>query len=678
MRNVTEKVLYTPCNLCYIFSGRLCNRSSHTYLENQKMDERTSLRRKVSYGKMNYSFIVPSMLTLLVIMGYYFFRPRLPIRLNRAFLAILVIDICTELLECISFRLNETWAEHSPALLWFFNILFFVFAFIRPYMFFVFTVSVLDAKTLLRSRLHILAPIAYVPCVLIALSAPLTGWLFRIENGFREGPLYWTLYACGGCYPIFAVIAVLRHWHEISKHEIISLLALQAILILGNLARFLLPTYVVMNTFCLMAITVIFISFLNPDLFLSERGYVYNKPAFSALLAECWRRHRPCRVLGFTIQNYNEHREIFGGKQMDSALVGINRWLAETHPQMTSFYLRGGHYALVGHGHPDLVWLRSTISRRFTEPWKTGVGELRLSVSFVEADMEVLNCPSDKLINTLMISLDELNQASEPDICRSLTDSIEEIDLKLDVRRCLEKALENDGLEVFLQPLIDSRTGKRVAAEALVRLRDENGKLIRPDLFISMAEQEGYIVRLGEQVLEKVCRFIRDNDMDALGVRWINVNLSPVQFMSRDVPEHFTGILEKYGVSENMIHLEITEQSMIDFSLLRDQITGLHENGFEFSLDDYGSGYSNLSRVRQYPFTNIKIDMDVVKSYCREKDVLLPALIQGFKKMNLSITAEGIETEDMAGAMTEICCDYLQGFLFSRPVPMAEFVAMPA
>ena len=627
---------------------------------------------------MNYSFIFPSMLILVVIMGYYFFRPRLPIRLNRAFLAILVIDICTEIFECISFRLNETWNLHSPTLLWIINILFFVFGFIRSFMFFVFTVSVLDAQVLLRSKLHILAPIVYIPSVLIALTTPLSHWLFWIEDGYHAGPLNWILYGCGCSYLVFASIAVFRHWKELSAHQIISLLAIQGVLLAGNIVRFLLPTYVVMNTFCLMAIIVIFISFLNPDLFLSERGYVYNLPAFQALLEECFRRKRDYRLLGFTIQNYNEHREIFGGKQMDDALVEINKWLSESFPQISSFYLRSGTYAMVGLNHPDLEMLRAKLSERFSLPWNTSAGELRLSLSFVEADTEIMNCPSDRLVNTLLISLDELSRVSEPDASRSLMDSIEEIDQKLDIRRCLEKALDNDALEVFLQPLMDCRTGKRIAAEALVRLRSDSGELIRPDLFISMAEQEGYIVRLGEQVLAKVCRFIRDHDMDALGIGWINVNLSPVQFMSRDIPDRFDQILNEYGVSQDRIHLEITEQSMIDFSLLRDQITGLHENGFEFSLDDYGSGYSNLSRVRQYPFTNIKIDMEVVRSYCQDRDVLLPALVQGFKQMNLSITAEGIETAEMAGAMKEIDCDYLQGYYFSRPVPMDEFVKMRA
>ena len=628
--------------------------------------------------EMNYSFVVPSVLILLVIMGYYFFRPRLPIRLNRAFLAIIVIDICTELFECISSRLDETWPMHAPLLLWTLKILFYLFAFVRAYMFFVFTVSVLDARVLLRSRLNFLAPIVYVPCILIALTTPFTHWLFWYDSGLRNGRMVWILYACGCSYPLFSSIAVLRHWKELSAHEIISLLAIQVILIIGNLARFLLPTYIVMNTFCLMVIIVIFISFLNPDLFLSERGYVYNLPAFKALLAECHRRRRPCRILGFAIQNYNEHREIFGGKHMDEALVKINRWLSVSFPGLSGFYLRTGSYAMVGTSRPDLTELREKIAARFAESWKTSAGELRLTTSFVEADMETLKCPADQLINTMMISLDELGRISEPDTSRSLSDSIEEINQKLDIRRCLEKALDSNALEVFLQPLVDCRSGRRIAAEALVRLRDESGNLIRPDLFISMAEQEGYIVRLGEQVMAKVCQFIRDNDMEALGIRWINVNLSPVQFMSRDIPERFAEILREYGVEEKMIHLEITEQSMIDFSLLREQITGLHSNGFEFALDDYGSGYSNLSRVRQYPFTNIKIDMEVVRNYCRDKDVLLPALIRGFKEMNLSITAEGIETEEMAGAMIEIDCDYLQGYYFSRPVSMDEFIRMSA
>ena len=624
----------------------------------------------------NYSFTVPSLLILIIIMCYYFLRPRVPIRLNRAFLAILVIDIGTIVFDYAANLLNDSWQEHAPWLLWIVNILFIAFYLSRVYMFFVFTISVLDARGALRSRMHIYTPTIYFASVAVAVLSPLTHWMFRIQDGYHTGPLYFVLYLCSACYLAFSVIAVLRHRNDIDLTEFIGLIGLQAVLITGSIIRAFVTNLMVMNTFCLMAILVIFLSFQNPDLFLNEHGYVFNLTAFRALLLERNRKKRPCRLISFVVLNYNEHREIFGGQQMDEAMTKINRYLAETFPNYCSFYLRNGCYAITGTDRMNIDEVCRTLEKRFTDTWKTMAGELLLNISFLRADTEVHDFPVERLINTLLISLDEAGQKSGDEGDLILSDSMQAISERLNIRRCLEQALEQNTLEVFLQPIVDSVTGKRIAAEALVRLRDDNGGIIRPDLFITLTEQEGFIIKLGEQVLAKVCEFIRDHDLDEMGIRWINVNLSPNQFMSRNVPERFESILKEYGVSPDRIHLELTEQSMIDFSLMQDQIRGLHETGFKFALDDYGSGYSNLTRVRQYPFCNIKIDMEVVWNYCRDRDPLLPALLQAFKQMSFSITAEGIETAEMADALREIGCDYFQGYYFSRPVPMDEFLQM--
>ena len=628
---------------------------------------------------INYSFMVPCLLILVIIMGYYFFRPKVPIRLNRAFLALLVIETCVMIFDVVATRLNELWWENHPALLWIFNMLFFVFFLTRIYMFYVFSVSVLDARGAIRSGLHIYTPIIYFPCALIALSSPLTGWMYTVEaDGFHPGPVYFLIYVCAGAYTLFSLGATWLGRKKLTSNEFIGLTAVQLIIIGGNIARAALPNYLVIDTFCLMAIMVIFLSFQNPDLFLSDRGYVFNLPAFRALLLEWNRRKKPWQMLSFVLQNYNEHREIFGGQQMDEALILINKYLMETFPHYCSFYLRNGCYAIVGRGSFDDAEICAKLEQRFAEPWTTGSGELSMNIAFLRADADMRSYPVDRLINTLLISLDEAGTETEQKGSRTLVDSMQEISKKLDIRRCLEKALEQNSLEVFLQPIVDSKTGRRIAAEALVRLRDEEGSVIRPDLFITLAERDGYIIKLGEQVLGKVCEFIRDNDLDGMGIRWINVNLSPNQFMSRNIPDRFTQILEEYGVSPERIHLELTEQSMIDFSLMQDQINELHASGFEFALDDYGSGYSNLTRVRQYPFSNIKIDMEVVRNYFRDRDPLLPALLQAFKKMSFSITAEGIETAEMAEALREIGCDYFQGYFFSKPVSMEEFVQQAA
>ena len=227
---------------------------------------------------------------------------------------------------------------------------------------------------------------------------------------------------------------------------------------------------------------------------------------------------------------------------------------------------------------------------------------------------------------------------------------------------------------MFLQPLVDSRTRKVVSAEALARIRDEEGELLSPAVFIPIAEHNGQINRLGEQVLEKTCRFIQEEDMERLGLSWINVNLSPIQCMRRNLSQELAQILQRYQVEADRVHLEITEESMIDLSQLQRQIQALQEEGFQFALDDYGSGYSNLVNVKRVFFVNIKLDMELVRDYFAHRDALLPAVVQAFKAMDYSITAEGIESAEMADALTEIGCDYLQGYYFSRPLPMKEFV----
>ena len=177
-------------------------------------------------------------------------------------------------------------------------------------------------------------------------------------------------------------------------------------------------------------------------------------------------------------------------------------------------------------------------------------------------------------------------------------------------------------------------------------------------------------------MFESACAFFQNHrtEIEAMGLKWINVNLSPLQFLRSDLSSRFAALLEKYDVSADKIHLEITEEAMIDYALLQKQIQSMKRTGFDFVLDDFGSGYSNVTRLKQYPFVNIKLDMEVVWDYFKNRDQILPALIKAFKHMGFSVTAEGIENRDMAQEMRTLGCDYLQGFYFSRPLPAAAFL----
>lgn len=624
----------------------------------------------------NFNFVVPSLMILIILLLYYLLRPRLPIRMNRTFLVLLVLELMTIFTDILSSTADEYFDLLPVPLLYVLNLAFFALYVGRIFWFYLFTLDVLGLHDKPHRWIYQLTPFVFLLTEAVVLSTPLTHAVFLIdETGYHRGTLYSVLYVCAFFYLFAALVLLVTYGRGLSVFDLVSLLGCQLILLMGNVARILLPQHLVMNTFCLMALLVLYLSFENPDLYISLRGSAFNARAFRDLLNE-WNGKKSYQILGMVICNYNEKRGIYGSFQMDQSVVLINRYLTETFPDALVFYLRNGCFALVGGERMNTELMCRRIAHRFRQSWNTKDTDLTLTAGFVQASSGSCCDSVDRLVNTLLIALDRAGHSAGPQEDITIPETIQAIDRDLEVKRVLERALEEDRVEVFLQPLIDARTRRPVAAEALARIRGEDGALISPAVFVPLAEKNGRIIPLGSQVFRKTCAFIRENNLTELGISWINVNLSPLQCMNRNLAQSFSNVLLEYDVPADAIHLEITEESMIDYSLLQSQIEALQGEGFEFALDDYGSGYSNLTRVKQYPFKHIKIDMSVVRDYFWQRDQLLPTLIQVFKQMNCSVTAEGIETAEMADALTEIGCDYLQGFHFSRPVPFDQFLEL--
>ena len=622
----------------------------------------------------NYHYVVPSVLVLIVFVIYYFIMPRLDIKMNHTFLWILAVECMVMLADIVSSRADEQYAAVPVWLLYVLNMLFFVLFELRAVLFFRFTADILRLDREKEAwKIRAYEMVFYVS-ELITVSSFFTGAVFRItEDGYQRGPLYDILYVCFFFYIGISVVLLCIYHSRLTRFGLLSALAFHIVLFIGNIIRILMPQFLVMNTFCLMAIIIIYLSFEDPILYLESRGRVFNQAAFREILEETAGR-RPYRILAFILKNYTDAREIYGGTQMDQGVILIGQYLRETYPAQSIFYLRGGRFVILGNVTMNWDQMREQIQERFLKSWKADDAELDLEAAFVQVGSASQMNTVDKIINNLYIALENAGEASDQEDKLIDLDGLLEIDRQVTVKRSLEKALEQGKVEIFLQPLVDTRTGKVTCAEALARIRDAEGKLILPGEFISVAEKCGKIGQVGEQVFEKTCKFISDFAPEEWGIEWINVNLSPLQCMRKDLGERFTRILREYHVNPERIHLEITEESMIDVSKPLKQIQTLQEDGFRFVLDDYGSGYSNLARVKRYPFTNIKLDMELVWDYFKERDVLLPTIIQAFKQMHFSVTAEGIETKEMADVMTSLGCDYLQGFYFSRPLPVADFV----
>ncbi len=258
------------------------------------------------------------------------------------------------------------------------------------------------------------------------------------------------------------------------------------------------------------------------------------------------------------------------------------------------------------------------------------------------------------------------------------SDFVEQMRQEKIMEQMLEEAMKEDRIEVFYQPIFSTKEKRFVSAEALVRMRDRDGKLVPPGAFISVAEANGKILSLGEMVFDKVCRFFTRESLEQYGLHYIEVNLSVVQCGYPGLADDYIGIMEKYQINPQYINLEITESaSLAAKKTLLENMRRLMEYGVYFSLDDFGTGQSNLNYIVDMPVHIVKFDREMSQSFFRDEKAkyVLNAAMQMIHGMKLKIVSEGIETEDQYLTMEDMNIDYIQGYYFSKPLPEAEFLA---
>ena len=241
----------------------------------------------------------------------------------------------------------------------------------------------------------------------------------------------------------------------------------------------------------------------------------------------------------------------------------------------------------------------------------------------------------------------------------------------------IRDALTEDRVELFLQPIYSNNDKCFTSAEALMRIRKRDNELLSPGLFIPIAEKNGQIVELGERIFEKVCDFLKNTDATNLGIHYIEVNLSVVQCESENLSDQLISIVNKYQISPGLINLEITETASIRArKILLENMKKLISYGFTFSLDDFGKGESNLMYVVEMPVSIIKLDYDMSKAFFNSSKakLVVRAVLEMSHGMDLKVVAEGIETREELDQITAEGVDYIQGFYYSRPLAVMEFL----
>lgn len=253
----------------------------------------------------------------------------------------------------------------------------------------------------------------------------------------------------------------------------------------------------------------------------------------------------------------------------------------------------------------------------------------------------------------------------------------DEVERRVKLESDLKKALINNELELYYQPQIDSLTGKLSGVETLVRWNHPDAGLIMPDQFISIAEESGLINDIGKWVIQDACRQFSTWRLNPnfVGLTLsIAANLSALQLRDTGLVSFLKESMEKFDISPDKLELELTENNLETSLQAIDVLRELANTGVKLALDDFGTGYSSLSHLHEYPFTVLKIDKTFVqRSDKPDNRGFLEAVSAFAHSLGYETVAEGVETEDQERICTDLRIKRLQGYYYSRPVPVAQF-----
>ncbi|MGF7184146.1 diguanylate cyclase (GGDEF)-like protein [Desulfitispora alkaliphila] len=388
-------------------------------------------------------------------------------------------------------------------------------------------------------------------------------------------------------------------------------------------------------------------------------------------------------LLFINLDNFKTVNDTMGLDSGDKILIQASHSLEQISPSdSTVARLGGDEFVILIHGVTEsnqLTTLANNVLQEFSKPFV--IGDRRF---FITASIGISFFPDhgeneDLLLKNAGIALHEVKTAGGNNYYFCTQELNDHIINKLNMEANMRQGLLQNDFFLVYQPLIELATGKVVGVEALLRWKLNGNETVSPGNFIPIAEETGFIIQLGEWVLETACKQNKAWQEAGLDPIFVSVNLSARQFQSQDIHKTVSSVLETTNLDPCWLKLEITETAAIDNPLYTiETLTSLQEMGVTTSLDDFGTGYSSLNYLRLLNVNNIKIDKSFISNAMDvpiEKEII-KAIISLAHGINLTVTAEGVETERQLNFLRGLNCNLVQGYYYSKPLKANDLAAL--
>lgn len=607
-------------------------------------------------------------------------------RLGKYFLLMLVSVFGGSLFDMLAVSLDNYESGMIPLKI-FANSAYLFFHGSSAFMYAVYTVAITDTWHILRKR-RLLKRFIFVPFVLIFLMLVLnifTKSVFYIDdNGiYNRGGYFYLLYFVSAFYIAFGTVVLIKHRSCIASDRWMALMLVIPFSLFSAVIQYMYPKYIIemfMNSMCLMYVSMII---QRPEEFMDVETGSRNETAFSIDIKRGLANKKHFDVIVMKINNHQNMIDLLTNDEFTHILKLMVSMLTQSAQNngiedMEVYYLKRGMFCMVydSKNHDKTDSYVENISVYLRKPFVLTNADINCNACFC-----TIRCPDDfndfKNFNLFLNSFQD--RFRESDLIYRASEIIKDKNFKLilNMEQIINRALTEKKLQVYYQPIYSVNEKRFKSAEALIRLFDDEYGFVPPDIFIPAAEKNGTIHRIGKFVLESVCSFIDTEEFKKLGVDYIDVNLSAVQFMNHGLKDEIISIMEKHHVDPKQIVFEITETAeSYDCSVMDKTIRQLTNSGISFSLDDFGTGYSNISRIAGLPIKMGKLDKTFTNIDENSKLMsVTESSVHMMQSMDLDIVVEGVETEEMLKRFTSLGCDMIQGYYFSKALPEKEYVA---
>ncbi len=378
------------------------------------------------------------------------------------------------------------------------------------------------------------------------------------------------------------------------------------------------------------------------------------------------------RFVYSNIRNFKYYNVKYGMEQGDEVLKEVARLIRTCAVDIISARFGQDHIVMMTKSNhlPELIQeLHDTFERIYGY---TGMS-LKAGVYRIRSEAEKVSqaCEFAKL------ACDSIRHTAEC-YCEYDEELGHHIEISTYAIQHLDEAIEKKDIQVFYQPVIRTINGKTCGMEALARWHDPEKGMLSPADFIPSLEENHQITKLDLCILRQACEDTLSRMNANLPTVPISINLSRYDFFECDIFSRVDEIVLSYGLPRDMINIEVTESAITDNpEALKRDIARFRDGGYQVWMDDFGSGYSSLNVLKDYQFDEIKLDMKFLSSLDEKSKKILRSIISMSKELGIQTLAEGVETQEQYDFLRDIGCEKVQGYLFSRPLPIPELETSP-